>query len=120
MALRREDLEDPGGYAAVYRFPTPAARRGARRRMVVRRRVTLSAAIFLVVAATLAGGGVAETAPTGRRPRAVTVQPGDTLWAIAGELAPDGTDLREYVDALVALNGLEGALQAGTRLRLPN
>jgi Tfp pilus assembly protein FimV len=88
--------------------------------MMLRRRITLSSAVVLVVAATLAGGGVADTAPTRGTPRTVLVQPGDTLWGIADEFAPDGTDPREYVDALVELNGLEGGLQAGARLRLPN
>lgn len=118
MAVRSEDLAFGGADAVVYRFPAAAARRRARRRMMARRRMTL-ATLALVVVATLAGGGVAETAPEAGRARAVRVQPGDTLWAIAGEHAPPGTDVRAYVDALIELNGLEGALQAGTRLRLP-
>lgn len=119
MAARSEDLAF-GNDAVVYRFPALAARRRARRKMMVRRRITLATAAFLVVAATLAGGGVAETAPGSVRPHAVTVRPGDTLWGIAGEHAPEGTDLRAYVDALIEINSLAGGLQAGTRLRLPN
>jgi Tfp pilus assembly protein FimV len=119
VAVRMQDL-DGGSDAVVYRFPAPAARRRARRRAVLRRRAALASATFLVVAATLAGGGVAGTAPADRAPRALAVRPGDTLWGIAGEYAPDGLDLREYVDALIELNGLEGALQAGARIRLPN
>jgi Tfp pilus assembly protein FimV len=118
VAVRSEDLTFGGADAVVYRFPAAAARRRARRRMMARRRMTL-ATLALVVVATLAGGGVAETAPEAGGPRAVRVQPGDTLWGIAGEHAPRGTDVRAYVDALIELNGLEGALQAGTRLRLP-
>lgn len=118
MAVRSEDLVY-GGDAVVYRFPAAAARRRARRRMMARRRLTLGVTALVVVMATLAGGGVAETAPETRGRKAVTVQPGDTLWGIAGEHAPPGSDVRVYVDALIELNGLEGALQAGTRLRLP-
>jgi Tfp pilus assembly protein FimV len=44
------------------------------------------------------------------------VQPGDTLWSIACELAPAG-DIRAEVDRLQDLNG-SAALQAGQRLRL--
>jgi Tfp pilus assembly protein FimV len=42
------------------------------------------------------------------------VQPGDSLWSIAGELAP-GEDLRPIVDALEAANG-GTTLVAGQRL----
>ena len=44
------------------------------------------------------------------------VQPGDTLWSIARELAPTG-DIRAEVDRLQHLNGT-AALQAGQRLQL--
>ncbi len=119
MALRSEDLPC-GGDAVVYRFPAVAARRRARRRMLARRRITLGAAALVVAAATLAGGGVADTAPRARRPASVVVQPGDTLWGIASEHAPPGSDVRAYVGALIELNALDGTLRAGTRLRLPN
>lgn len=49
----------------------------------------------------------------------VVVQPGDTLWSIAGDLAPD-EDPRGVVDALQAANGLEGAeLVPGQVLLVP-
>lgn len=120
MAVRSEDLT-LGPPAVVYRFPAAARarRRRIRRQMMFRRRVTL-ATIALVVVATLAGGGVADTAPQAQGRRAVRVQPGDTLWGIAGRFAPPDSDVRAYVDALIELNGLEGGLQAGVRLRLPN
>jgi hypothetical protein len=44
------------------------------------------------------------------------VQPGDTLWSIAHQLAPTG-DIRAEVDRLEELNGT-AVLQAGQRLRL--
>src|SRR3954465_5998723 len=44
------------------------------------------------------------------------VQPGDTLWSIAAQLAP-GQDVRAMVDHLVSLNG-GAALEVGQRLRL--
>lgn len=50
-------------------------------------------------------------------PRAVyVVQPGDTIWSIAHELAPSG-DTRALVDRLVSLNG-GATLEPGQRLRL--
>jgi LysM domain len=65
------------------------------------------AAVVLVIAGVLAVGhagaalGGNSLAPSDARPRVLThvVQPGDTLWAIAGEVAP-GTDPRRVVDAI--------------------
>ena len=45
------------------------------------------------------------------------VRPGDTLWAIAGELAP-GSDPRPVVDRLVEVNG-GSALAVGDELIIP-
>ena len=46
------------------------------------------------------------------------VQPGETLWSIAGGLGTDG-DLRETVDQIAALNGGDTSLRPGQRLVLP-
>ena len=49
----------------------------------------------------------------------VVVEPGDTLWSIAQEVAPE-EDPRAVVDALVELNGLDSVdLLPGARLQLP-
>ena len=49
----------------------------------------------------------------------VVVQPGQTLWSIAGEADP-GRDRRAVVEDILELNGLRGqVLQAGTRIALP-
>jgi nucleoid-associated protein YgaU len=51
--------------------------------------------------------------------QSVVVQPGDTLWSIAGEVAGNG-DVRETVDRLQELNGLSGTvLMPGQILELP-
>jgi LysM domain len=48
------------------------------------------------------------------------VEPGQTLWDLADRYAPDGTDLRAYVDAVVGLNDLgTRAPVAGERIKLP-
>lgn len=51
----------------------------------------------------------------------VQVQPGQTLWDIARQLAPD-QDPRAVVDAIVDLNALTdpGSLQVGQRLGVPD
>jgi len=49
----------------------------------------------------------------------VVVQPGDTLWTIAGSLGGDG-DVRVVVDRIQELNGLAGEpLVPGQVLQLP-
>jgi Tfp pilus assembly protein FimV len=77
------------------------------------------AALLLLAGAALAGaaGGGHPTSAAGTSSDAVhIVQPGDTLWSIAGAIAPEG-DVRLVVDRLVDLNG--GArLVVGQRLRL--
>jgi hypothetical protein len=49
----------------------------------------------------------------------VVVPEGQTLWGLSQRYAPLGVDWRAYADAVVDLNDLSGALQAGQRLRLP-
>ena len=114
MALRKEDL--PERDAAIYRFPS-AARRRLRRRYL-RRRLTVAAAAVAVVGLFLLGGAHSPGSRPGA-PRAIVVRSGETLWAIAGRYAPEDTDPRAYVDAMVRLNGIRGTPQAGMRLRLP-
>ncbi|WP_299959690.1 LysM peptidoglycan-binding domain-containing protein [uncultured Modestobacter sp.] len=49
----------------------------------------------------------------------VVVQPGDSLWSIAREVAPE-EDPRAVVDAIVELNGLDSVgLLPGAELQLP-
>jgi LysM repeat protein len=49
----------------------------------------------------------------------VTIGRGDSLWAIAESLAPDG-DPRVLIDEIIRLNGLDDAVvEPGQRLALP-
>ena len=48
----------------------------------------------------------------------VTVQPGDTLWGIAQEIAPND-DPRDVIIEIQDLNGISGAVQAGATLSIP-
>jgi hypothetical protein len=117
MALCSEDLSRD---ATVLRFPGERARTRAvaRRHTVARRRIALGGVAAMVGVATLFGGGTGVASRPGA-PRAVVVRAGDTLWDVARAHAPGGIDTRAYVDALIEINDLEGALQAGMRLRLP-
>ncbi|HSF26865.1 MAG TPA: LysM peptidoglycan-binding domain-containing protein [Actinomycetes bacterium] len=102
----------------------------ARRRLRLTRRGRAVRAVVLVLALTLVflvvsalGHSVvsASTSESGEGPalRALVVQPGQTLWQIAGQVAPDA-DPRDTVVRLERLNGLDGALiQVGQRLLVP-
>ncbi|MCU1428711.1 MAG: hypothetical protein JWL83_2711 [Actinomycetia bacterium] len=91
-----------GTYRAV---PRSRPSRSHRTAAVYRRRRFAAVAFGLgaVLAVGHAGAalGGSSLAPPGARPRVLThiVQPGDTLWGIAHDVAP-GTDPRRVVDAI--------------------
>ena len=98
----------------------PAAVYTRRRLAVLGLAAVLLAAALLV--ADLVSGLLAGDEPAPVRPVAevsVVVQPGDTVWSLATELAA-GEDPRPVVDAIAEANG-GAALQPGQRLllRLP-
>ncbi|WP_106813604.1 LysM peptidoglycan-binding domain-containing protein [Microbacterium timonense] len=109
------------------RAATAAARRATRLRLTVRGRRVLAAlaALPVVVAlsAAVLGGGAALASRDGGAPagsfQTVTVAPGDSLWTIAEEVAPD-RDPRDVVDDIVRLNALDDVVvQAGQSLAIP-
>lgn len=137
MAARIEDLAGPGPVAPartgaiVYEFPTEQVRRAAayerareRRRhraQIRRRRAGLALVALGTVVVSIFASGPDGSAPASApgAPRAIVIQPGQTLWDVAERYAPEGIDPRAYVDALGRLNELEGSLMAGARIRLP-
>jgi LysM repeat protein len=94
-----------------------------------RRRLTAAlVATLLVLAGALATGRLVtgSSSPTSAdaasaagvaAPATYVVRPGDTLWSIAAEVAPD-LDVRIAVDRLVALNG-PAPIVVGQELDLP-
>jgi hypothetical protein len=88
---------------------------------VARRRAAAAAVVVVMSVTLLFAGGPSSVSTAGGRntPRAIVVQPGQTLWSLAERYAGDGIDPRAYVDAILALNGLDGPPQAGARIRLP-
>ena len=102
------------------------ARRNARRGLRLTRRGRVVVVVLLaLVAAVLALGidaarSIASTDPgTATQYRTVIVQPGDTLWDIARDLAP-GSDPRETVQRLLDLNGLPSPfIVPGQELAVP-
>lgn len=112
---------------------TPSGPAGGRPRLhlaVARRRRRLGVVLALVVIllavaavvpalAGLAGGAGTPPGATGPSSAPVhVVQPGDTLWSIAGAHAPE-RDVRLVVDELVELNG-RAPIVPGERLLLPS
>ncbi|HKC19059.1 MAG TPA: LysM peptidoglycan-binding domain-containing protein, partial [Candidatus Dormibacteraeota bacterium] len=73
----------------------------------------------VIVALTGVGMAVAAQGGTSVRYTTVVVQPGDTLWSIAGARYP-GDDVRERVQDIEQANELSGPeIRAGETLRLP-
>jgi hypothetical protein len=105
-APRRRDGVLPGTVSRPRVRPVATRRCNRSAATYWRRRIVAAGiAIGTVLMAAHAGvalGGSPLTAPE-RRPHVVTrvVQPGDTLWKIAGELDPKA-DPRQIVDELVA------------------
>lgn len=133
MAVRLEELEAPLAPlegARIYRFPVEAVRRTRadlrreaihRRRAVARKRGAVALLIVVMSTMMLFAGGPQSVAPAAgdRTPRAVVIEPGQTLWALAERYAGPGIDPRAYVDAILVLNDLSEPPQAGARIRLP-
>lgn len=78
--------------------------------------VLVAVALVLLLLPGLAHGDGPARGPA--RTTAYTVQPGDTLWAIAGRVAPD-RDPREVVDQMARDNDLHGSLRVGEQLQVP-
>lgn len=102
------------------------ARPATRLRLTVRGRRVLLALAALPLAAGIAfaaisgGSALASNESAGTVSfETVTVLPGDTLWSIAGEIAP-AADPREVIGEITRLNLLQTAeLQIGQSLSIP-
>jgi hypothetical protein len=85
--------------------------------------LTVLISLPLVVAALLFavnGGGAVATDHQGSALHYVTVENGETLWQLAGEIAPQA-DPRDVVSDIVHLNQLSSSdIQVGQRLAVPS
>nr|WP_246132544.1 LysM peptidoglycan-binding domain-containing protein [Microbacterium mitrae] len=98
-----------------------------RLRITERGRRVLAALVALpivvaVVIAVLSGGTALASLDEGGAPvtfETINVMPGDTLWSLAGEIAP-AADPRDVIDAIVSLNALpSSAIVPGQTLSIP-
>ena len=98
--------------------PTPQVHLTRRGRLLI-----LLALVGVLFAAFSLGRANSQATPTaGEAPVSVeqiTVQPGESLWAVARRIAPDN-DPREVIGQIRRLNRLQDSqLQAGQQLLLP-
>ena len=117
LALSNPALRNPA-VRSTPSYSRPSTARG-NAQFIRRRAVLIIAFVSVLAGGVFATGAVADKgAPVGsiEMPRTVTVQQGDTLWAIAHRLAPEG-NVVSLVDALVRLNG--DRIFAGQQIRLP-
>ena len=91
----------------------------SRQHIYARRRAVVAVVIGLAIGGGFfARGAVAERPHSGgiEMPHSVVAVQGDTLWAIAHRLAPQG-NVMDLVDRLVELNGAD--ISAGQVIRIP-
>lgn len=79
----------------------------------------LAVVACLALAAGIGRAGAEARAGAASGYEVVTVEPGDTLWDIAGQRYP-GADVRAKVYEIEQVNGLSGpVIMAGQRLKVP-
>ncbi len=98
--------------------PRPAVRLTRRGRRLVAALALGGAVILGACVSPLLADGDGGLRLAGER--SVVVEPGDTVWSVAGEVAEGGQDVRVVVDAIEELNDLEDSVVVpGQVLRLP-
>jgi LysM repeat protein len=91
-----------------------------RRGRVVVLLVLVATGVALMLALTgLVGGAAAGTGPARPASHTIVVQPGQTLWSIARDVAPNA-DRRETIARIIQLNALPASgVSAGERIAVP-
>lgn len=80
----------------------------------------LLALVMVVMAVLVAGRAVADGPQSAQQVESHVVQPGETMWQIASQIADPGQDVRDVVFELVRMNELPDAgLMAGQVIVVP-
>jgi hypothetical protein len=120
--LRLVPADLPPVVAPPEAVPVPAGVQLTRRgRLVVMFGLVAVGAVLAFLLSGLVGAGTSgsTSARTNSPTRTVVVQPGQTLWSIAREIAPSA-DRRDTIARIVRLNALPSTdVVAGTRLAVP-
>lgn len=110
----------PRSTPSVARTERPGLRLTARGRLVRSAALLLLATVLAVATGGWLGGVVSGGESYSGLVQRVTVSAGDTLWGIAGATAAEGQDVRDVVDDILRINGLEsGDLAVGQQLLVP-
>ena len=88
-------------------------------RLTRRGRFLALAIVTVLLFVAFSAGRATSNAADGSAPQTVVVSAGDSLWSIARSVAPD-RDAREVVHALQRANELDGTLQLGQSLVIPD
>jgi len=103
--------------------PVAATGRAARRWLVFAGALAGAALIILAVGSALNSGvwGLLASGLDDESYIVVTVKSGDTLWSLAREHGPDHRDIRETIDRIRRINGLDQrvSLRPGEQLTIP-
>lgn len=128
--MRSIEIREPGaaGAAAIRRWDI-AGRSGSRRsgpawRSAAWLSAFLGALIIVAWLGSALGAGVWGLHASGLDEESyvqVTVKSGDTLWSLAKEHGPRGRDIRETIDRIRRINGLDdrASLRPGEQLTIP-
>ena len=110
---------DPYAQAAPVRAAQPRLRITRRGRAVLLALVSAPLVIGALLFALNGGGATASLEGSTVPFQYVTVQPGESLWQVAEEIAPYA-DPRDVIDAIVAFNSLLSAdVFAGQQVAIP-
>ena len=94
-----------------------------RYRIKSRTRFTIFIIVMILIAMSIIGyitGINTAHGSTMEQYATVEITNGDTLWSIADEYAPEGTDLREFIYEIKELNGLDTSnIMIGQVIRVP-